>query len=57
MRDINISIKDRIRALEEKSLSLKEYQIKEKGSFFVNSFNLKNDFKKKQEIFYLLYLY
>ena len=54
MRDVNISIKDKIRALAEKSLSLKEYQVKEKDSFFTNSFSLMNDFKNKQEIFYPL---
>ena len=54
MRVTNISIKDKIRSLTEKSLSLKEYQVKEKDGFFANSLNLVNDFKNKKEIFYPL---
>ena len=54
MRVINISIKDKIRALAEKSSSLKEFQVKEKDGFFANSLSLVNNFKNKQQIFYPL---
>ena len=54
MREINISIKDKIRLLAEQSLSLKEYQVKEKDSFFANSSNLVNNFKENPKIFYPL---
>ena len=54
MRESNISIKDKIQALAEKSVSFNEYQIKEKDSLFINSSNLVNDLKNKKEPFYPL---
>ena len=54
MRESNISIKDKIRLLSEKPVSLKEYQIKGKESFLNNSFVLNKNIKNKEEIFYPL---
>ena len=54
MRKSNISIKDKIQALAEKSLGFNEYQIKAKDSFLFNSFSLVSDLKNKKELFFPL---
>ena len=54
MRENCISIKDKIQLLSEKSVSLKEYQIKGKDSFLIDSSGRTNNLKNKEEIFYPL---
>tara|TARA_A100001011_G_scaffold400577_1_gene516413 strand:+ start:5471 stop:6796 length:1326 start_codon:yes stop_codon:yes gene_type:complete len=54
MIESDISIKDKILTLAEKSVSLKEYQFKDKDSFFANSSSFVNELKNKNEIFYPL---
>jgi len=54
MRESNISIKDKIQLLAEKSISLNEFKIKEANSFFANSNSLFNDSLQKKEMFYPL---
>ena len=52
MEENKISIKNKILALAEKSVSLKEFQFNEKDSLFGGSSSLVNGFKNRKELFY-----
>ena len=54
MRESNISIKDKIQLLSEKSVNLKECQLKGKDSFLIGSSGLVNRIKSEEKIFYPL---
>ena len=52
MEENNISIKNKILTLAEKSVSLKEFQFNQKDSLFVGSSSLRDGFKDRKELFY-----
>ena len=54
MEENNISIKNKILTLAEKSVCLKEFQFNKKDNLFVGSSSLVNGFKNGKELFYPL---